>query len=386
MRHQDNGGTFPFGHGRSRTNGANGAHPGGMRTRRLTLDALASAEHNEDAEPVDLVAVQADDELINALAAGVSVSSSGAGRDVDDHVGTILAAWRAEVEADPIPELVDLDTAMAAIRSGRPRSHRLRHLAPVAAAAAFVVLTVGGLGVGSYSAEPTDALWPVTKVLYSEKAESVEAADRVEKRITRAKQAIAAGQPALAEQELKAAAADLAVVRPQEGKSTLAEVQDFLVAKAQETPPGIPTDPGAPLAKDLARRVPLGAAIAPQGRTSDPVSPPVRSVTPSVSNSPASPDSGTVRPELVPDPRRVPLPAPDPGAGTEESSKEPPATSAPEEQDPDESTETSPPEEEGPTSSDTEAPDVPGLGDILPEVGLPNAAGAGPNDPDVPAS
>jgi hypothetical protein len=380
------GGKFPFGHGRSRTNGTNGFHPSGMRTRKLAIDELASAEHNEDADPVDLVAVQADDELINALAAGVSVSSSGAGNDVEDHVSTILAAWKAEVDAEPVPELVDLDSAIAAIRSGRPAANRLRHLAPVAAAAAFVVLTVGGLSVGSYSAEPSDVLWPVTKVLYSEKAESVEAADRVEKRIARAKQAIAAGQPALADEELKAAAADLAVVRPQEGRSTLTEVQDFLVAKAQETQPGIPTDPGAPLATDQTRRVPPGAAIAGPGRTSEavsPVAPPARSSTPAVSNSPASPDSGTVRPELVPDPRLLPKPAPEPDEGTEESSDDATPTSpSADENGAEDSSETSTSEEDGPTSDDADPPIVPGLGEMLPEVGLgPSAAGSGSDDP-----
>jgi hypothetical protein len=385
VRRLHDGGKFPFGRGRSRTNGTNGAHPSGMRTRRLAIDELASAEHNEDADPVDLVAVQADDELINALAAGVSVSSSRAGHDIEDHVTSILAAWKAEVDAEPVPELVDVDSAVAAIMSGRPKAHRLRHLAPVAAAAAFVVLTVGGLSVGSYSAEPSDVLWPVTKVLYSEKAESVEAADRVEKRITRAKQAIAAGQPALADEELKAAAADLAVVRPQEGRSTLTEVQDFLVAKAQETRPGIPTDPGAPLAADQTRRVPPGAAIAGPGRTSGPVSPespPVRSSTPPVSNSPTSPDSGTVAPELVPDPRLLPNPAPESDEGTQKSSDDETPTSTSEEKGSEDSPETSTSKEEnGPTSDDADPPIVPGLGEILPEVGLgSSAAGSGSDD------
>ena len=103
----------------------------------------------------------------------------------------------------------------------------------------------------------------------------MEAAERVEDRIARAKQAIVAGQPALAEQELlQAAAADLAVVRPEEGRTELAEVQDFLAAKAEETPPGVPTDPGAPLAGDQARKVPAGAQItSPAARTSEQSSP-----------------------------------------------------------------------------------------------------------------
>jgi hypothetical protein len=111
----------------------------------------------------------------------------------------------------------------------------------VAAAAAGLVILLGGVSLGSYSAEPDDTLWPVTKVLYSERAESVEAAGRVEARIARAERAIAEGQPALAKEVLRAAAADLAVVRPEDGLVQLGEVQSFLQAKAEETLPAART-------------------------------------------------------------------------------------------------------------------------------------------------
>jgi hypothetical protein len=130
----------------------------------------------------------------------------------------------------------------------------------VAAAAAFIVLAIGGLSVGSYSAQPQDVLWPVSRVLYSERAESVEAAARVEERIANAKQALVAGQPVAAARELARAEVDLAVVRPEEGRTELAETQDFLVAKAAETPPGQPADPAAPLVTQPSRQVPSGAS------------------------------------------------------------------------------------------------------------------------------
>ncbi len=239
---------------RPRHRRTNGHRPSGMHARPTHLQAVE--------EPIDLVAVQADDELINALGAGMTVSAPGyGGYDADDHVAAILASWREEVDADPIPELVDIDTAIATIKAAaRPRS-RARHLAPVAAAAAFAVLVTGGVSVTSASAEPGDALWGISKVLFSERAASVEAAVRVETRINNAKKALTSGQSALAAQELAQAQADLAAVRPEEGKAELSEVQNFLVAKADETPPGQPTDPGKPLQKDRQRRVPTGAAV-----------------------------------------------------------------------------------------------------------------------------
>ncbi len=297
-------------HQHRRTNGHH--RPNGMSARPANL---RPAE-----EPIDLVAVQADDELISALAAGMTVSAPGyGGYDADDHVAAILASWREDVDADPIPELVDIDTAIATIRSAsRPRA-RTRHLAPVAAAAAFAVLAVGGLSVGSASAEPGDTLWGISKVLFSERAGSIEAAARVETRIDNAKRALTAGQSEVAAQELQQAQSDLAAVRPEEGKAELAEVQTFLAAKAEETPPGEPTDPGQPLKKDKQRRVPQGAAVG-----EDPSPEPTR---PETSTGPTSgprpdPSSGGN------DPRRDPRAAQaDPSTGS--SASQAPASTSP---------------------------------------------------------
>jgi Anti-sigma-D factor RsdA to sigma factor binding region len=288
-------GPNPFEHRRPR-HSSNGHRPAHMQTRPVPLDEVG--------EPVDLVAVQADDELINALAAGMTVTSPGrSGYGADDRVAAILAAWKADVDVDPIPELVDTDTAVATVRAARRPGRRARHLAPVAAAAAFVVLAIGAVSVGSYNAHPDDALWGVSKVLYSQRAESVEAAVRVEARITKAKEALVAGQPVTAAQELAQARADLTVVRPEEGRNELTQVQEFLVAKAAETPNGTPTDPGTPLSTQPSRPVPPGAAIQRPGnssRTESPQSTSGTEVPPSsasvLQGVPASPDPGSSTP------------------------------------------------------------------------------------------
>ena len=344
-RHGENRfGDEPSHYGRPPTNGTNGVHPAGMSIRSISL---VEPHPEEDAEPVDLLAVQADDELINALSFGMTVASSGGSDlDSDDRISAVLAAWRAEVEADPMPELVDVDKAVATVMAARRPVGRIRRLAPVAAAAAFLVIAAGGL-VGSYSAEPQDVLWPVAKVFYSERTDSVEAAARVEQRIARAKQAIAAGQPAVAEQELKAAAAELGVVRPEEGRVQLAAVQDFLVAKAEETPPGVPTDPGAPLTRDRTRVVPAGAAISVPARVAETPTSIGGTTTDPGSSAPTSPQGGgqpapppaadpqvaRVLPQLapVPAPEPAPAPAPAPAPEPEVGSAPDPAESSTEE-------------------------------------------------------
>jgi hypothetical protein len=324
----------PFEHRPRRSNGSNGHRTDGMKTRSISLDEVG--------EPLDLVAVQADDELINALAAGMTVSSPGlTGYGPDDRVAAILAAWKADVDVEPIPEIVDVDTAVSAVLAARRPARRPRRLAPVAAAAAVVVLALGGVSLGSYNAGPNDTLWAVSKVLYSERAQSVEAAVRVEQRITNAKQALVAGKPVVAAQELAQAQADLASVRPQEGRTELTQVQEFLVAKAAETPQGTPTDPGTPLSTQPSRPVPPGAAVEapPASRHTDPRGPSSTEVSPSATPGPgATEGSEPWRSQRAhdpgsptPDPRRQLAPAapgpdgnPNPGTTVPQA---PPATS-----------------------------------------------------------
>ena len=230
-------------------------------------------------EPVDLAAVQADDELINALAMGMGVPSSGGGAyHADDKVVALLSSWRADVVDGPIPELIDLEAAVAAVQAGmpstrRPRSARARHLVPVAAAAAFVVLVGGGVTIGSATAEPDSTLWPVSKMLFSERADSVEAAARASYKIDNAKQALMEGKPEQASADLAQAQQDLSKVRPQEGKDELVGVKDFLTAKAAETPSGTKVDPASPLKADKARPIPAGAALSQQPTTAGTLTP-----------------------------------------------------------------------------------------------------------------
>jgi hypothetical protein len=335
---------------------ANGIRHDGARTRAVPLRDPDVVD-TDTFEPLDLVAVQSDDELINALSGGYRVSGPDyGGYPADDRIATILAAWKAEVDAEPVPELLDLDTAVATVRAARPRSARIRHLAPLAAAAAFIVLAAGGVSVGSYSAQPDDTLWPVTQVVFPYKAASVQAASSAQEHIEKAKQALVAGRPDDAAHELAQARADIGAVRPEEGRVQLADVQDFLLVKAQETPPGIPADLAAPLATQPTRPVPPGVTVAVPDATSPLTSPlgppPVRSENqkPTVPSNPAvvvppvdqSADPGdhdprdkgtkpTTEVQVPPPLPEVPAPAPDTGPvvtpGTPETV---PETSAPE--------------------------------------------------------
>ncbi|HVL84675.1 MAG TPA: anti-sigma-D factor RsdA [Pseudonocardia sp.] len=278
---------------------SNGRRPKGARTRPSALPDRLD-------EPVDIAAVQADDELINAIASGMPVSAPGlGGYDVDDHVVAMLAAWRAEVDEEPIPDLVDLDTAMATVRSAqadRSRNRR-RHLATLAAAAALIVVAVTGVSLTAEAARPGDALWGVSKVLYSERAESVEAAAGVQTHLERARAALENGETEVAAQELELAQAVLPAVRVEEGQPELVEAQHALAAALQEADPEAIEEQPPVVAPGTTEPdpAPEGPGTTPGGAdpgpTTAPTTPPSSSTPPTTPTTPTS--GGTADPSAT---------------------------------------------------------------------------------------
>ena len=321
-----NGRPIPIdgGHGSTRNGVARPDCLGALRTRVLPTGADG---------PIDLVAVQADDELVNALGTTGSSTGGGArdfpgrdsgGRDTDDRLVAMLAAWRAEIEAEPIPELLDLDTAVAAVAAGvaaetavarRRRSSRLRHLAPLAAAAAIIVATVSGVGLGSQNAQPGDALWSVQKVLNSERAESVEAKVTIETRLASVRTALAEGDTATAARELDAIRAEIPAVRGQDGRNQLVEEQEFLAAKLADTEPGTSADLStAPTSTPNARPT-GGAAPAPASSATPPAKPSETGTVGSMEPTAPSPSAPEGQDRDAQDLSGVPVVPPEPGTG-----------------------------------------------------------------------
>jgi len=311
----------PFG-GEGR--GANGVRPDGvgpgpvdLPTRPLPVDVADG--------PIDLVAVQADDELVNALGTGAAVTYGDRGprsdpdhrRPRDERLVTMLAAWRAEIEAEPIPELVDLDTAVAAVAAGmkadeagtrRRRADRLRHLAPLAAAAAIIVATISGVGLGSQDAMPGDTLWPIHKVVDPERAGSVEAKIAIEGRLQVVRVALATGDTETAARELDAISTEIPAVLSEDGQSLLLQEQEFLTLKLAETPPGTPADLSTPPTSDPSALSTTAAAPPPPASApTDPSQLVVGPDDPSVSQ-PVDPDPRTPSEALVPAPATKGLP------------------------------------------------------------------------------
>ncbi|WP_308194732.1 anti-sigma-D factor RsdA [Pseudonocardia kujensis] len=344
-------GGHPFGRPRNGANGGgtNGhrtAGPHGVPNRPIPFPAARAEDAEYADEPLDLVAVQADDELISALAAGMTVSAPGhGGYDADDKVVAMLAAWKAEVDAEPLPELVDLDTAVAALESGsvkRPSSRR-RHLIPLAGAAALLVFSIAGVSIGAQDADPGSPLFGVTQVLYKDAANSKLAAVEVKQRIEQVNAKLERGDTTGAQQDLQALAPLLDQVRPEEGKTYLAAEQTFLSQKVRETPAGQPTDPRAPLLNGTPRPQPStegdkdqdqpgGGGPASDSSSTTPSSSPDRPTSPADDHDPRTRDPRTVDPRIAnvpPSPSSSVPPSSPPSSATPEGSADTPSPATP---------------------------------------------------------
>lgn len=187
-----------------------------------------SAGRDDDLEldGVDLPTLRADDALLDALGGSDPKVAAALG---DAELNALLLSWSREVDGEPMPELVDVDTAVSTIkaatnarrRDGRERRHRL--LIPVAAAASVLAITFGGASVAAADAQPGDTLWGLTKVLYAEKANSVQASFDVRATFKRARDAMTQGELDAARDALNQAEVTLRSVRDEENHDGLSD-------------------------------------------------------------------------------------------------------------------------------------------------------------------
>jgi hypothetical protein len=229
-------------------------------------------------EPVDVVQVRADDALIAALSTSDDLHIDD---PIDERLAGLLRAWRQDVDAEPERPVVDVPAAMAAlVAAPRAPQRRRSPFGPLATAAAVLVIAFIGLGVAAHSSQPGDPLWTVTKVLYSDKAKSVEAKVTVAEKLDQARQALRAGNPTAAMIFLKQAEQQLVVVAPEDGRQQLATEATNL--KAVIDPSSSPTSDPQTAAPPPASPAPEPTDAATPSDLTSPITPP-----PSASSSPS---------------------------------------------------------------------------------------------------
>ncbi|MHC1562916.1 anti-sigma-D factor RsdA [Actinomycetospora sp. C-140] len=264
--------------------------------------------------PVDLAAVRADDALIDALAGGAGAAGDtdgyGFGGTDDDRLAAILAAWRADIEADPMPELVTLDEAADAVAAGHESRDRLRTRArrrmPFAIAAVAAAVACAGLTVAVHGAMPGDTLWGVSKVFFSERAQGVERVEEVRSRIDAANGALARGDTQAARNELAKANIAIPQVAPEQRAPLITE-RDRVQTSLSNDPSPSTREPSGSSSE------PTSEAPASGGQSADPTTPSQETPAPQ---------------QTAQDPASTPAPEQAPGDPTTRGADDPPPPSS----------------------------------------------------------
>lgn len=208
-------------------------------------DAYAGEGPDERGEPYDLSALQADDALLDAIGSGDSDVETASPMS-SNQVETLLVSWRREMDAEPIGELVDTDTAVQTVNEAaeqQRRRRRHRFLVPLTTAAAVLLIGFTAVGFAARSAEPGDTLWAVTQVLYSDHAHSVQTAADARQDLTHARQLLHHGKSDRSRALVNRVAGSLHSVHREDGRAKLQHNTDTLLEKLPggTPPPGSST-------------------------------------------------------------------------------------------------------------------------------------------------
>ncbi len=197
-----------------------------------------------DASDYDLSLVHSDDEYLDFLSNADLDDPYGA---PDDQLSELLLSWRRDIDSEPIGDLIDDQLATVTVQAARlRRKRRPRMLVPVAAAAAVLAIAFAGIGLAARDAQPGDTLWALTRVLYSDHARSVEAAEAVKADLREAQAALTDGDVDEAKSKLEEAHAALPTVSSEDGKIQLEHQHAQLMAQIPGTPSGEASQPPQP--------------------------------------------------------------------------------------------------------------------------------------------
>jgi hypothetical protein len=249
---------------------------------QLAVDELDDIDEQIGSADLDLAALRSDDALLTALG-----NASSAGAATEPELNALLLSWRRDIDDEPIPELVDTQTAMHTIFAAAHRDRRRpRFLVPLASAAAVLVIVFTGVGLAARDAQPGDTLWGLTQVLYADHARSVLAADTVRTELSHASAALHEGHYSAARTALDQAQQALPSVDNEDGQADLqAQQQNLLNQLALSSGDGgLPVT--APSSPDNSITGSLSATTTPssppsQTTTTQPTTPPSTTSSPS---------------------------------------------------------------------------------------------------------
>jgi len=136
------------------------------------------------------------------------IGAKGIGGRGGDPLIELFDIWRDEISSTPLPPLPAVRRASPAVAAGRHRQQRTARPA-LFIAAAICALLIGSAAVGSRTAKPGDALWPLASVLWSDRLDSVHSLHEVNDALAEVQDALAAGRPDDAREALMRATVQL---------------------------------------------------------------------------------------------------------------------------------------------------------------------------------
>jgi hypothetical protein len=258
-------------------------------------------------QPLDADAVLRDDAFLDALGRGELLPEFG-----DDATARLLLAWRDDVadtaglpDAAPAPPARSIGTARVPVTPVvDPR--RFRWSRRMTAAAAFVAFAAGSVGsvAAAGVAEPGSPLWPLTKVVYEDRAKSLEAREGALSLLREAQDAAERNDPERARELLDTALAEAGDVADKSDKDKIREEAEKVEEQIADTPPPAqkpgpstsptptpePTPSTSPSTRPTPTPSPSGTAEpSPGGTPSTPGGTPAPSAAPSGGIAPGSP-------------------------------------------------------------------------------------------------
>jgi hypothetical protein len=205
------------------------------------VPSSASDAIDEDSIPVNLGAVRADDDFIEALLEKRVVPAQS---PVDHELAALLSNWRAELIDRPMPvgpSLADVEAGIAAQRRAGSRRRSLMVARYTAGAAAACAILFGGVSVMAHDASPGDPLWGVKEVMFGADASATLAAGDVENDLDHAVDLLSTGDRSAAQNYLNRAESQLADIgdadRRAELQAKIDQLRGLLTAILPTTPP-----------------------------------------------------------------------------------------------------------------------------------------------------
>ncbi len=264
-------------------------------------DSVLSPDDPDDATPVDLASLRADDRLLDALVRDQVPGNVFISGSADEELVSLLANWRHEIDARPMPigpSLAEVEAQIARDSRLRARRTAMTRLRLVGGVAAVAVVAFGAITVLAQKSDPGDPLWSVKEAMFGGAASQTIASSNAQSNLEKAEQALSSGDKRQAAHYLVDAQKEVGGMSGDEARRRIQDWAQRLVIQVGPIPDNpltsitsLPSLPGLPpieLPPELVPPIPssalelqrqMQARMNPPSVPPNPITPPTSPVT-----------------------------------------------------------------------------------------------------------